>query len=1056
VSRKGSNQKLRDDVVLDISAHAGSIVFVGDKVLRVGDEHGALVRPISTDEGQSHRLRPPPSLSLPESSPPLGRSSEIAAIEQALESGVVTQVCGAAGIGKTALLKHVVGRAASIATSGVVLTNVGSRSAEDLLQSLFEVFFESHDEFKPTGEELRRYLSEVTALVALDDVDLPSEEAATLLSALARCQVLIASPKPSLPKAPAITLTGLPEAAALELLTEELAHQIEAEDLPDALAICAGVEGSPLLLIQAARMARVGGRSLADLARLAVSAPSSGIVTPDYVDTLSEQQRSVLAVLTTFAKAPLRERHIAAISKVRDVATELRDLVDRALVQTDGLTFSVAGAAGWALGQVFDREKWASAGLQHFATWAEAHKEDHRLLAESSDALLTVMDWASEFRSWAELLHLVRQVEGAFALTKRWGAWESALRWGLTGAHESGDRQAEAWCLHQLGSRALCVGDHASARRYLKKAVKLRRALGDEAGELASRGNLDLLRGRGLWGCLRQLSGARRALVAAVSVTFAVTAIIIWLVTHGGGVTNLVTLDEQAVSFAVQPVGTSATRAIQVRNTGGEPLRVSSVSLGGTDPGDFATDGGCQGVPLDPGASCAIGVTFTPAAAGQRSATLTIDYGTGSTVVPLSGNGTAGSFTLDQPSLDFGDQPQGTASDPRTLTVSNGGDASLLITGLTLGGTDPGDFATDGGCQGVPLDPGASCAIGVTFTPAAAGQRSATLTIDYGTGSTVVPLSGNGTVPQLEPDPAALDFGVQLVGTSSKPRTITVTNSGKAPANALDVTIPGSDFSFVNRCPDTLDPGTSCVVEVTFAPAAPGSRVSSLLLTGDGVSSSVTLTGIGTTPPLLLDPAYVDYGDQLVGTGGETVTISVTNNGSADLAMSAPTIVGSDPQDFVTTDQGRAHPGLLLSPQGSCFFVTNLMPGDSCTVTVFFYPTALGPRSATLDFSYDAPGSPQSVSLSGNGVATQADLYVSDLTDNSVTVTNDGSADAPAFVVEVVGVMSQTVSGLAAGMSVILDFGCTDGTLTANADVNDDVSESNESNNSLTVGGFIC
>jgi hypothetical protein len=59
------------------------------------------------------------------------------------------------------------------------------------------------------------------------------------------------------------------------------------------------------------------------------------------------------------------------------------------------------------------------------------------------------------------------------------------------------DRAAEAWCLHQSGTRALCLENSPRARAYLIEALRLRESLGDEEGAAVTRHNLDLLGGLG-------------------------------------------------------------------------------------------------------------------------------------------------------------------------------------------------------------------------------------------------------------------------------------------------------------------------------------------------------------------------------------------------------------------------------------------------------------------------------------------------------------------------------------------------------------------------------
>ncbi len=103
--------------------------------------------------------------------------------------------------------------------------------------------------------------------------------------------------------------------------------------------------------------------------------------------------------------------------------------------------------------------------------------------------------------------------------------------------------------------------------------------------------------------------------------------------------------------------------------------------------------------------------------------------------------------TLSATSLSFGGQVQGTASAAQSVTVTNTGSGSLSFSGVTVGGTNAADYTLTDGCSGQNLANGASCTIGVTFTPGAIGSSTATLTISDNDPSSpqTVALSGNGT-----------------------------------------------------------------------------------------------------------------------------------------------------------------------------------------------------------------------------------------------------------------------------------------------------------------------
>jgi hypothetical protein len=81
-----------------------------------------------------------------------------------------------------------------------------------------------------------------------------------------------------------------------------------------------------------------------------------------------------------------------------------------------------------------------------------------------------------------------------------------------------------------------------------------------------------------------------------------------------------------------------------------------------------------------------------------------------------------------------------------TVTVTNHGTTAVKVTSTTITGTDKGDFAFTGNtCTTIAANNG-TCSITLTFTPAASGARTASLSLidnDKGSPQTDV-LSGTG------------------------------------------------------------------------------------------------------------------------------------------------------------------------------------------------------------------------------------------------------------------------------------------------------------------------
>jgi hypothetical protein len=107
-----------------------------------------------------------------------------------------------------------------------------------------------------------------------------------------------------------------------------------------------------------------------------------------------------------------------------------------------------------------------------------------------------------------------------------------------------------------------------------------------------------------------------------------------------------------------------------------------------------------------------------------------------------SGPGPAPSATLSDISLMFGTEDVATASQPLTLTITNSGNADLVVAGVR----PSGQFQETDSCVGT-VKPAANCTITVSFTPSASGAASGMLTITDNAKDSpqTISLSGTGT-----------------------------------------------------------------------------------------------------------------------------------------------------------------------------------------------------------------------------------------------------------------------------------------------------------------------
>jgi Tol biopolymer transport system component len=132
-----------------------------------------------------------------------------------------------------------------------------------------------------------------------------------------------------------------------------------------------------------------------------------------------------------------------------------------------------------------------------------------------------------------------------------------------------------------------------------------------------------------------------------IAATFTVTEAIVGgtsatvALTGSGGVPDLRAAPAGA-DFAPTLVGaTAATVSFDIENVGFQPVAITSVAFGGTNPADFSiVSTSCPESVINPMTSCAVEVAFAPTEAGYRTATLLVGADAGRyTSVVLTGEG---------------------------------------------------------------------------------------------------------------------------------------------------------------------------------------------------------------------------------------------------------------------------------------------------------------------------------------------------------------------------------------------------------------------------------
>jgi hypothetical protein len=393
-------------------------------------------------------------------------------------------------------------------------------------------------------------------------------------------------------------------------------------------------------------------------------------------------------------------------------------------------------------------------------------------------------------------------------------------------------------------------------------------------------------------------------------------------------------------------------------------------------------------------------------------------YGRGVWEIPLLTASTAAMpvMTLHPTSLTFTTQAVGTASASQTISVTNTGNAALLVTQIVTSG----DFSETDTCSGT-VGEGASCVVQVSFLPTATGARTGLVTI-YGNvagGQATAGLSGTGTTAAtIVLNPVSVTYSGTNLGSASVARNITISNTGGLAAT-LQTPVVSGDFTIsANTCDPTLAPNVGCTVAVEFVPTASGMRQGTLTVIDSVGTQTASLTGTGVLPATdALAPLNLSFGPQVLNTASGTQSVTLTNTGDAALVLIAGQITSGD----FTVVNGCGN---------------SLNGHASCKMLVAFVPTAVGENSGILTVTDEYRS--QIVTLNGFGIAP-AGVSLSPVSTvafgvagvgqttaaQTVTLTNNGGVPLLIQSMAVTGDFAVAVGGNTCGATLAVGVACT-------------------------------
>jgi MYXO-CTERM domain-containing protein len=421
----------------------------------------------------------------------------------------------------------------------------------------------------------------------------------------------------------------------------------------------------------------------------------------------------------------------------------------------------------------------------------------------------------------------------------------------------------------------------------------------------------------------------------------------------------------------------------------------------GTGTGTFAFTNATD---LNANPTVGITVSYTPTTRGPRSCTVNV-YPTGTTMnshgtFTISGNGQApATFTpTPAPTTTFGQIRWNDAAPVHTFSrnfnIQNNGDQTLVISDVTITGTNAADWTMTAGMTSDTITGGNAKTWTFQFDPATAGAKTATITFTSNAAGSPhsFNISGTGTNAVISvdgtPNPANNDvvFGTVAVGSTAS-ADVSITNVGAATKGNLGVTVatiaitsgtgvPGAPSWFsITGCGTsqscTLSPALSilnlaAVVGVRCSP--PGTALdthfqnATLTLTTDSDDQTdrvLNLSCVAGVSQLTPSESMIDFTPTLVTTSATPKTFTVTNSSMTLSNSFYVQLTGAGAGNFGASVVGQT---CGTSAANQC----TLAPQGSLTIQVTFTPGTEAQLSAGL--SIFNTGALTQLSLGGKGI----------------------------------------------------------------------------------------
>lgn len=193
-----------------------------------------------------------------------------------------------------------------------------------------------------------------------------------------------------------------------------------------------------------------------------------------------------------------------------------------------------------------------------------------------------------------------------------------------------------------------------------------------------------------------------------------------------------------------------------------------------------------------------------------------------------------------------------------------------------------------------------------------------------------------------------LKFPQQLLGTTSAPQTVQLTNTGATDLRISSIRLTGRGLAMQHTCGQTVAPGGSCKITVQFHPQGVGAVAGKVSIVDSASSRPQVITATAAGTIVSLSPKGLKFGPQKIGTKSAPQDVTVTNNSTQSLNVSSIVVLRTG---FLETNTCSSQLG----------------PGASCAVSVTFQPERLGLEVSNVVITDDGGGGRQVIPVQGTG-----------------------------------------------------------------------------------------